>query len=501
MAQETILDPAVPAPVEGDWDDETGVGSVLAGRYELRRLVGRGGMGAVFAGLDLETGREVAVKRLRKSRADDDAVARRFLREARNASRIGHPGIVRVFDTGTDERGGLFLVLELLRGQDLGRALSEGALTLGDVWRVAIGVLDALDAAHSVNIVHRDIKPENIFLHEGSDRVPQAKLLDFGIAKEQGPSAETKLTTTGVVMGTPHYMSPEQARGAPLDGRSDLWAVGVLLFRAFAGHTPFQEENYNVLMARMLTEEPPRLRDLMPSLPECILRAVDGALRKRPKERFESAARMRDVLLDGEELRAVLAGEVVPGWAGTRAAPAAPPMASTQIVRSEYPKPPRRTKTLALVGAALVAAVSGFLAVRAFEDPAPEVRGEREPTTGEVDDTARVAEPNVAEVPVAELEPPEHEPPEHERPEHERPEHEPLDLERTEADGQRADRHEADGQRADAERAEMAEMAEGPEVADRRRRRVAMEVSREPASPPAMRERRGPPYRHFTDYD
>ena len=374
------------APPIPDFDEETGVGKVLDGRYKLERLMSTGGMGAVYEGIDLADGTHVAIKKLRKSRVGDEQIAARFVREARAASAIGHPGIVEVLDTGTDERGATFLVLELLRGKDLAQALRDGGLNLGDVWSITIELLDALAAAHQAGVIHRDIKPENIFLHE-SDAGRTVKVLDFGIAKKEGPVADTKLTTTGVVMGTPHYMSPEQARGHSIDGRSDLWAVGVLLFRAVSGRMPYEEENYNVLMARMLTEAPPDLADFVPDCPRPLLQAVRGSLCTRRNARFADAATMLQALLDGHSLESVRLGQVRPEWGLRPVQTRDDDPASTEMV-SQPPHVRRiRRRQIALAKlaiAGLAAAAIGYSVVRMTRsNPAPVAEASDAPAPAE----------------------------------------------------------------------------------------------------------------------
>ena len=271
-------------------------GSVIANKYRLLEKIGEGGMGAVYEAEHVHTHRRVALKMLldeERSRPTDSA---RFMREARAASQIGHPGIVEVLDAGY-HRGQPYVALELLHGETLEDALDAGTLTLGALREISMQVLDALHAAHEAGIIHRDIKPENIFLLEGD--APRAKLLDFGIAKTI-EGVDTKLTVTGTVMGTPSYMSPEQAKGEVVDRRADLWSVAAMLFRAVVGVPPYDADNYNVLIARLLTQEPPEIADAHPTLPAPFANAIRGGLQRKIDMRLESAAAMLAVLKDAE---------------------------------------------------------------------------------------------------------------------------------------------------------------------------------------------------------
>lgn len=285
------------------------LGRLIAGRYRLDHVVGVGGMGAVFEAVDLQEGSLVAVKILLPRHSHDKQLSARFLREARAMSTIGHPNVVQVLDSGVEGETH-YLVFELLRGMDLGDAMAADELKLGELWQIAVELLDALGAIHERNVVHRDIKPENIFLAKRPGGGFQVKILDFGIAKHEGISAvQEKLTVTGTVLGTPHYMSPEQAAGSPVDGRSDLWSVGALLFRALCGFPPYDADNYNLLISRILTELPPRLRDVRPDLPELFCRAVDGVLRIQKEERWSDARTMQRALAGNMDLSGIVAGE------------------------------------------------------------------------------------------------------------------------------------------------------------------------------------------------
>ncbi|MCA9605174.1 MAG: protein kinase [Myxococcales bacterium] len=276
------------------------VGRIVGKKYRVERQIGEGGMGAVYEAEHIHTKRRVALKVLldERSRPTDAA---RFMREARAASQIGHPGIVEVLDAGY-EGGRPYVALELLEGQTLEDALDEGELTLAQLRDVMLQVLDALHAAHEAGIVHRDIKPENIFLCEGPEGL-RAKLLDFGIAKTV-EGVDTKLTVTGTVMGTPAYMSPEQAKGDVVDRRADLWSVGAMLFRAVVGHPPFRADNYNILIARILTQDPPPIRERHPTLPEGFAAAIESGLVRKPEARVETALAMAALLRDDAGIEA-----------------------------------------------------------------------------------------------------------------------------------------------------------------------------------------------------
>lgn len=271
------------------------VGRVVEGKYRIDALLGSGGMGAVFSAENLRIGKSVAIKILLRAYAKDSESERRFYREARMAGSLGHPNIVEVFDMGALENGQPFQVMELLRGETLASRLkTEGALAFDEALHVAEQVLSALSAAHQKGVVHRDLKPENIFLSaRAEERV--AKLLDFGISKNlsRGEDETLSLTRPGAVVGTPYYLSPEQARGDSVDHRADLWAMGVVLYEMLTGQLPYKAENYNRLIVKILTTRPEPLRELRPAIDTALEDIVLRALSHEPKDRFQSAAEMR----------------------------------------------------------------------------------------------------------------------------------------------------------------------------------------------------------------
>ncbi|MFG2249000.1 serine/threonine-protein kinase [Spirillospora sp. NPDC048823] len=230
-----------------------GVWRLLAGRYRLTGLLGRGGMGAVWQARDEHLDREVAVKELRLPEPLDDAQRRSWIarldREARAAARLKHPGIVTVHDRVTGEDGRPWIVMELVRGQSLADLLkTEGPLPPQQVAQIGLQMLDALRTAHRAGITHRDIKPANVLLED--DRVV---LTDFGIAAVEG---DATLTASGAILGTPAYMAPEQVRGQDATPASDLWSLGATLYTAVEGHAPFQGANTGALFVAIATEDP-----------------------------------------------------------------------------------------------------------------------------------------------------------------------------------------------------------------------------------------------------
>jgi len=234
------------------------------GQYEIRAKVGAGGMGEVYRAHDSRLGRDVAIKVLPREVAGDEARLRRFEQEARATSALNHPNILTVHDIGAHE-GAPFIVSELLEGQELRAILRRGALPIARALDYTQQIASGLAAAHAKGIVHRDLKPENVFITNDG----LVKILDFGLAKLSEVEAaresddETALraqTTPGAVMGTAGYMSPEQARGGEIDARSDIFSLGVVLYEMVAGRTPFQGANTIEMLAAILHQEPPALR-------------------------------------------------------------------------------------------------------------------------------------------------------------------------------------------------------------------------------------------------
>lgn len=279
--------------------DEALVGRVFARKFKLTRLLGAGGMGAVYEAQDLLLGRRVAVKLMKPAIATNNALVQRFVREARAADSIQHKNIVRVLDLASDdETGSFFIVQELLTGESLAERLErEGALTTRSAVEILLPVLDALAAAHERGIVHRDVKPENVFLHREADGSITPKLIDFGISKVAEGGAGLAKTQTGTALGTPYYMSPEQVRGdSSIDHRADQWSAGIMLFELVSGRRPFIGENYNLLILEIMTRRAPRADELVPGVQREVATIIARALEPNRDDRFESTAAFRAAL-------------------------------------------------------------------------------------------------------------------------------------------------------------------------------------------------------------
>jgi hypothetical protein len=276
---------------------EKRVGTRCAGRFDIKAMLGGGGMGTVYAAQHAFTGREVALKLLHAEVASSPAARERFLREARAPSAIDHPGIVPVLDAGVADDGTLYLAFERLYGEDLGAALARGDVDGAQLVSIAIDLLDALDKAHAAGLIHRDIKPENVFLERTSEGgSPRVRLLDFGITRPALEPSDGSLTQTGTLVGTPDYLSPEQAQGHPVDQRSDLFSVGGLLFYGLTRRRPFDGENALRRLVALLTTTAPSVRTARPETPEDLAAVVDRALAHAPQERFGTAREMAAAL-------------------------------------------------------------------------------------------------------------------------------------------------------------------------------------------------------------
>ena len=294
------------------------------GRYRILERLGRGGMATVFKAHDPGIGRDVALKFLHASLCEDPECRVRFLREARAAGGLSHPNIVTVHDVGEID-GRPYMAMEFLHGDVLADVMKPGqALPVREVLAMGIQLANALGYAHAHGIVHRDIKPGNIIRLQGSDTI---KVTDFGIAHMDAPGAGEQRTRVGDVLGTPQYMSPEQTRGDKLDGRSDLFTVGIVLYQMLAGQRPFQGDSMVALAMKIANEEPTPLEKLRPDVPPALRRIVERCLAKAPERRWQSGRELAEALgrvqaaLD-EEARERATPRIIPlrvKWAATMA--------------------------------------------------------------------------------------------------------------------------------------------------------------------------------------
>ena len=290
------------------------VGQLIEGKYRIIELIGEGGMGAVYLGENVRIQRKVAIKVLHGAYSSNVEVAQRFEREAQAAGRIGNDHILEVLDLGELPGGDRFMVMEHLDGETFAHRIKrQGRMSPHQIAPLAQQMLAGLAAAHVAGIVHRDLKPENIFiLKEKAGKKDYVKIIDFGISKFQPLGGDAmKMTRTGVVMGTPYYMAPEQASGSrDADARSDLYAVGVMLYEAVTGRVPFDAPTFNQLMFQIVLSEPPPPQAAVPDLDPAFASIVSKGLARDVNHRFQSAVEF---------------GSAIDAWVQTGAAVAVPP--------------------------------------------------------------------------------------------------------------------------------------------------------------------------------
>ena len=359
----------VVAMADDDPPPESAVGAVLAGKYEVGRMIGRGGLAAVHEGRHLELGRVVAIKLIDPSLLENEEVIKRFRQEARSTSAVQSDHIVQVFDVGEDPRVGLFMVMEHLVGEDLEGILGKkGAFPLALGVDIACQVARGLSRAHAVGIVHRDLKPANVFLTTRDDGSVLAKILDFGISKlvrKRPPNAPMVLselsmhgtfdpnaplpglTRFGTALGTPQYMSPEQAQGIGVDHRTDVWALGTVLFEMLAGVPAFEEKaKFEDTVAAIVERPAPVLHEVAPQIPKAISDVVAKALERDVDQRIPDCETFAKMLTD-----AMSARQQAPTQPSTPAVivehdDVPPDVHASQIVDITELAPPERDATL-----------------------------------------------------------------------------------------------------------------------------------------------------------
>lgn len=282
--------------------DEERIGSLVAERYRIEAVIGRGGMGTVFGGSHAWTGRQVAIKILKPGLVEDAAGVRRFLQEARAAAQVHHPNVVDVLDMGAEEDGAIFLVLERLNGQSLGEILMERErLDAVESLEIILPIVRAQVAAHAQGVLHRDIKPDNIFVSRDGDGATIPKLLDFGMAKVS-ESSWGQSTATGTLIGTTFYMAPERAEGLKTAGaQADVWSTAAVLFRCLAGRPPFVGRNPTTVLLAITRGEREHLSQLAPIAPAPVVRAIEDGLVLDCDQRHATMAVFLSALLAAAE--------------------------------------------------------------------------------------------------------------------------------------------------------------------------------------------------------
>lgn len=319
------------------------LGTVVDGRYRVDAVLGQGGMGIVYLVSHVTLNKPMALKLLRGDLAQDGVVVKRFMQEAQACTAIGHPHIIDITDFGKLSDGSAYFVMEYLEGESLTSLIKRGRLPVEEVLPIAEQIASALSAAHQRGIVHRDLKPDNVqLIRRGADD-RFVKVLDFGVAKV---GSSSKLTKTGMVFGTPHYMSPEQAAGQSVDARADIYALGVIIFEMCTGQVPFDGDTFMGILSKHMFDEPPRPTEIDGSagpLEPIILHA----LAKKPEDRYGS---MDELLAD---LTTLESGGVVP----KRIGPAAPPVVSApmpMVAASGVPSSKAPLLALGLIGLLLL---------------------------------------------------------------------------------------------------------------------------------------------------
>ncbi|MCP4679382.1 MAG: protein kinase [Deltaproteobacteria bacterium] len=359
-------------------DDSLGPGVTVDKKYRLVKLLGTGGMGEVHEAVNVAINRRVAIKLLHPALNRDERSVGRLQNEARVAGGIDHENICDVFDLGVGEGGRPYLVMPLLKGYPLGHLLKDRNIATARLLDIICQTLSALQAAHDHGVVHRDLKPDNIFITKNSDRDDFVKLLDFGICKVVDSDFDSDLTRSGTVVGTPTYMSPEQARGGRhIDHRADIYAVGVIMYRALTGRLPFEGESYNEVIIKITTEQFPSPQSLRPSISSELEKIVLRAMSRDPAERYAGAQQMQREIetisgtnkRDESDTTAMDSawdpqteepGDITPTAADTRC--------DASETTSTVPRLGRRQATVLLVGGAALALTLTWLVMETRED-------------------------------------------------------------------------------------------------------------------------------------
>ena len=379
------------------------VGTTIDGRYEVESVLGEGGMGLVYKARHTVLQKSLAVKVLRPDVSRDEEIITRFRQEAQSASAIGNQHIIDISDFGTLPDQSTYFVMEYLEGTDLTGAIEAGVLEPVRVVHIAKQLCQALGAAHEAGIVHRDLKPDNIYLIRRGGDSNFVKVLDFGIAKVGGSSS--KLTRAGQVFGTPHYMSPEQCSGSGVDHRTDVYALGIILYEMCTGAVPFDADNLMGILTKHLYEQPTPPRQITPDLPEDLEAVILKAMAKQADVRYQSMGELLEDLLRVEQGVGTLAREHTTGHTLPRGDLSAPSqLASTLDPRGGVEAPKSRMPlVLGFLGLAVVG--GGAAAVLLGGDEPPPVE---EPVASATPSPAvgAAATPPVAAAPPSAVQPP-----------------------------------------------------------------------------------------------
>ena len=273
------------------------VGRTIAEKYEIQSMLGEGGMGAVYMAKHTGVGKRFAIKLLHEQFAHHAEMTERFMREARAAGEVGHDNIIEIYDIGKEPSGAVYMVMEVLKGSSLEDVVHANPIPPPLATYILLQVLSALEAAHAHGIIHRDMKPDNVFLTTFAGQPNFVKVLDFGIAKIKDAEGGHGLTQTGTMMGTPYYMSPEQARGAKdIDHRTDLYACGVMFYQMLTGRFPFEAPNIPALLVKITSEEPVPVTQLNTQIPAELGQAIEKAMAKEVDDRFQTAGEFAEAI-------------------------------------------------------------------------------------------------------------------------------------------------------------------------------------------------------------
>ena len=304
----TLSDPSHPPHTKTEVCGEPLLPGTILGEYQIEREIGRGGMGTVYAARHPTIGKRVAIKVLEFSFSCDPALVKRFTDEARAVNKIGHPYIIDVFSFGKLADGRQYFVMEFLEGETMASWLAKGRPDFAEARRLLLQVCEALEAAHREGVIHRDLKPENLWIARPKHGLAYIKVLDFGIAKLVETHEEKGTTKTGMVMGTPQFMSPEQCMGRGVDYRTDIYALGAIMFCVYCGRPPFDGGSAAELIAAQLYSPPPKpstLAAIPPGLETLILSCLDKEAANRPATAAELGIRLKEVASVGGAITAV----------------------------------------------------------------------------------------------------------------------------------------------------------------------------------------------------